>query len=168
MPWERGDPRVRVWDWKSGALLRTIEGAGRVDFDPTGPRMATAGEQGAEIWNVDGFKRLAGLVGAHREFGEVAFSPDGSLIATAHDDGTVQLFDAATGRQQLVLPANCIPYRLAFSPDGTKLASGSDCGVQIWALDIDDLLQIARQNVTRSLTDEECRQYLHVDRCPQA
>ena len=35
-------------------------------------------------------------------------------------------------------------------------------------LDIDDLLEIARQNVTSSLTDEEYRQYLHVDRCPQS
>jgi len=169
MPWERSGPRVRVWDWKSGAVLRTIEGAARVDFDPTGPRMVTTSGRHAEIWDVDGFKRLAGLVGARREIGEVAFSPDGSLIAAAADDGTVQLFAAATGRQQLVLPANgCIPFHLAFSPDGTKLASGGDCGVRIWALEIDDLLQIARQNVTRSLTDEECRQYLHVDQCPQA
>jgi len=58
---------------------------------------------------------------------------------------------------------------VAFSPDGTKLASTSWCdGVRIWALDIDDLLQIARQEVARPLTDEECRQYLHVDQCPQA
>ena len=35
-------------------------------------------------------------------------------------------------------------------------------GTRVWALDIDDLLEIARQNVTRSLSDEECRHYLHV------
>jgi WD40 repeat protein len=57
---------------------------------------------------------------------------------------------------------------VTFSPDGTKLASTSQCGeVRIWALDIDDLLEIARQNVTRSLTDEECRQYLHLETCPR-
>jgi hypothetical protein len=38
--------------------------------------------------------------------------------------------------------------------------------MRIWALDIDDLLEIARREVTRTLTTEECRQYLHLDYCP--
>jgi hypothetical protein len=46
------------------------------------------------------------------------------------------------------------------------LATVGDGMMRIWALDIDDLLQIARREVTRSLTDEECSRYLHVDRCP--
>lgn len=69
--------------------------------------------------------------------------------------------------QQLVLRGHDDPIGfLDFSPDGTMLASGSAGQVQIWALDIEDLLEIARREVTRSLTDEECRQYLHLDRCP--
>jgi hypothetical protein len=39
--------------------------------------------------------------------------------------------------------------------------------VRIWALDVDDLLEIANENVTRSLTDEECRRYLHIESCPK-
>jgi len=50
-----------------------------------------------------------------------------------------------------------------------KLASTSRCdGVRVWALDVDDLLEIARREAERSLTAEECRQYLHVDECPRA
>jgi WD40 repeat protein len=98
----------------------------------------------------------------------VVFSPDGSRVAVQHEDGTVRLFESDTGAQQLVLPSlGCIVSRVAFSPDGTKLASTSPCGgLRIWALDIDDLLEIARRAVSRTLTDAECRQYLHVDRCP--
>jgi hypothetical protein len=34
------------------------------------------------------------------------------------------------------------------------------------ALPIEDVLQLAKSRVTRSLTTEECQQYLHVDVCP--
>jgi hypothetical protein len=34
------------------------------------------------------------------------------------------------------------------------------------ALDLDDLVDIAERELTRDLTDAECRQYLHVERCP--
>ena len=58
---------------------------------------------------------------------------------------------------------------IAFSADGRRLASVGiglvGDSVRIWALEIDDLLEIARQEVTRELTDEECRRFLHVERC---
>jgi hypothetical protein len=40
--------------------------------------------------------------------------------------------------------------------------------VRIWALDIDDLLDIARREAGRTITDAECRKYLHMDQCPRA
>jgi WD40 repeat protein len=83
-------------------------------------------------------------------------------------DSTVRLYDAHTYEQQLVLRADVgsSPY-IDLSPDGSMLVSGDGYAMmRVWALDIDDLLEIAKQNVTRKLTDEECRQYLRVDRCP--
>jgi hypothetical protein len=38
--------------------------------------------------------------------------------------------------------------------------------VRIWALELDDLIAIAQDRLTRSFTEEECRQYLHAERCP--
>ncbi|HEX6386600.1 MAG TPA: hypothetical protein VF177_18160 [Anaerolineae bacterium] len=31
---------------------------------------------------------------------------------------------------------------------------------------LEDTIALARARLTRSLTDEECRQYLHTDACP--
>jgi hypothetical protein len=53
-----------------------------------------------------------------------------------------------------------------FSPDGTRLVTTDEDGaVRQWMLDLDDLLALADERVTRELTDEECRQYLHSETC---
>jgi WD40 repeat protein/DNA-binding SARP family transcriptional activator/class 3 adenylate cyclase len=164
---------VKIWDWKRGEVVRRINAnASSLDFDPRGHRIATAGSEGpVQIWNVESGTTpefvLEGLSGGVTD---VTFSPNGSRVATAGYDGTVRLFEADTGAQQLVLPGSgCAVYGVNFSPDGTKLASTSWCdGVRVWALDIDDLLEIARREVARPLTDDECRQYLHEARCMQA
>jgi hypothetical protein len=57
--------------------------------------------------------------------------------------------------------------KLAFSPDGTRLAyTAADATVRVLALDIDDLIHLARSRLTRSWTQEECETYLHRETCP--
>jgi WD40 repeat protein len=168
LSWGGERQHVTIWDWEKHTVVRKIKGASLVEFDPRGSRIVTVLAGRAEIRDVESGRRAAVLAAPAVDFSALAFSSDGSLVATGHDDGTVRLFNADTGSQQLALPGNaCAVDDVAFSPDGTKLASTSACdGVRVWALDIDDLLEIAQQNVTRSLADQECVQYLHMDRCP--
>jgi WD40 repeat protein len=172
--WAGSADRVRVWDWTRGEVLLTIAAEGplaQVDFDPNGPRVVLSGSDGlAEIWDVESGKRVALLAGPPGGVKDLSYSPDGSRVASASADGLVRLFDAETGALRLRLRGSgCAVEGVAFSPDGTKLAFTSWCdGVRIWALDIDDLLEIARREAGRAITDAECRQYLHVDQCPRA
>ena len=172
-PTGRFDPtslQVKIWDWKRGTVVGTIVAGGEgMSFDPSGSRIATADPLGpAEIWDIDSGRKLATLPGPTGGFWDIVFSPDGSRIAAANLDGTVRVWDAESGAQVLALrghPSGVVTVR--FSPDGSKLASaGGDGTVRVWALALDDLIEIAHRNVQRVLSDAECRQYLHVQRCP--
>ena len=57
--------------------------------------------------------------------------------------------------------------RIAFHPDGERLATSSlDGMVRVYALDVQDLMELARQRLTRTLMLDECQRYLHVLACP--
>ena len=97
--------------------------------------------------------------------------PDRDRIATASSDTTVRLWNATTGVQELVLRGHTSPvWHVRFSADGSRLASASlDGSVRVGALDLDDLIEMATNEVTRTLTDAECRQFLHLAECsPEA
>jgi len=155
---------VSLWDWEGGTVRTTITTPILdVAFDPTGARVAVATPNGGEIWNTETGKRVRTLTGGTGLLVDIAYSPDGSLIAAVGVDSTVHLWDAGSGVQRLVLGGNGGPlFAVAFSPDASRLASaGFEPTVRIWALDLDDLIKIAKKELTRDLTDEECRQYLH-------
>jgi WD40 repeat protein len=49
-----------------------------------------------------------------------------------------------------------------FSPDGSRLASTADDGtVRVWELGLDALIDIAREKLSRELSEAECLEFLH-------
>jgi WD40 repeat protein len=97
----------------------------------------------------------------------VTFSADEKRIATAAKDGTARIWDATTGENLLTIPVDREGAGgVTFSPDGKRLAVGAYSGIYIFALPKDDVIALAKSRLIRSLTTEECQQYLHVEQCP--
>lgn len=155
-------------------------------FSPDGSRLATGAFDGtAKVWRVSGAPNAgrAGTVGLEDLFTlightsgvyGVTFSPDSAgrhgdrpLLATASEDGTAKVWDANTGQELITLTVQPLGLLdVAITPDGKYLATaGRDGAVRLFVLDIDELMALAQSQVTRSLTNEECRRYLHLEEC---
>ncbi|MFC9918367.1 nSTAND1 domain-containing NTPase [Agromyces binzhouensis] len=160
---------VLIWDRASGDLVQEIRTpADRVAFDPSGDRIATITVTGADVtvWDVRSGARIVSLE-ADAAFEDLAFSSDGGSIVSGHRDGTIRLWDARNGVEHLAVGGGGGPVaQVALSPDGSKAASaGEDGVVKVWALDVDDLVVLARQRLTRGFTDDECRRYFDRPTC---
>jgi len=166
------DGKAKVWEAASGKELTTLSGhserVNHVVFSPDGQYLATASWDGtAKIWAIPSGREVRTLFGHSGVVWGVAFSPDGSKLATGSFDTTTKIWDFASGQELITLTGHQIGVSgPEFSPDGRHLAvGGGDGTVRIYILDIDELIALARERLTRSLTAAECQQYLHVEAC---
>src|SRR5438876_2926897 len=129
------DTTIKLWDTRTGHLLRTLVGhTGRVTklvFSSDSQALVSeskAGTSNAEsdadntdrLWQVQTSKLLVTT-----EIGPHALSPDGALYGACDEDG-LKLWDAHTGRLVHTVAQASPLATLAFSPDSRLLAASTD------------------------------------------
>ncbi len=169
-PWS-----VILWDVNSGQELIKLEDRREytaISFSPTSDQIAIGHHSGAVaiMDYMDSTNTMLDLYGHRSIVKDVKFSPNGLWVASASSDGTIKLWDASTGQNLLNIRNDGFgrgALRIAISADSRLLAVlNFDKTVNIFTLDKLDLLRLARNRITRSLSREECFRYFNSQECP--
>jgi RNA polymerase sigma factor (sigma-70 family) len=141
--------QVTLWDAASLKEVRQLPhkepGVVSLAFAPNSKRLAIgcSGEEErwdgwaadqVRLWDVVRGVEVRRFEGVGQLFvTSVQFSPDGRLLAAGNWDGSIELWDALTGRLRWRGTAPIGGQRIAFSPDGRMLAStGHEGFVCLW------------------------------------
>jgi DNA-binding SARP family transcriptional activator/WD40 repeat protein len=108
------------------------------------------------------------LEGHTQEIEAAGFSEDGTRLATGSLDGTVRVWKTSTQGVVFTSPIETSGVEgVALSADGSRVtAVYSDGRIIVHAIALEDVIETARARITRGLTNQECRTYLHVPSCP--
>jgi len=150
------DGLVRIWDARTGSLLRSLEGHTRqvlcVAFSPDASRIASGSlDHTVRVWDAVEGRGILKYSGHTSQLSveALAFSPDGSRVASIGGDsglhvpgqplrppsGELKVWDASTGHDLWTAKAEGMLasaiYSVAFSPDGKRLAVSSHLGTAV-------------------------------------
>jgi WD40 repeat protein len=151
-PNEWGPGAVRLWDARTGRMLRRLgdpaEQVLAVAVSPDGTRIAaggatTTGKAAVHIRDAATGRTIWSYTSDDREVLAIAFAPDGSSLASGNAAGAVTIRDAKTGSLTRTLPGHAGgATAVLFSPDGSRLYAGqAQGGTRIWDAHTGTLLQ---------------------------
>ena len=160
------NPLVKIWDTRSGDLLRTIVEPARtqVAFSPDGRWLATSSTE-YQLWEVGTWQpKSPPKPGCSDRLDFTAFSPDGRLMARTQGH-KLQLLETLTEKTLALLDApGTIPMEeCQFNPDGTQLAAfQNDQQVDLWDL------RLLRQELAQMHLDWDLPPYPPANPTPNA
>jgi WD40 repeat protein len=176
-----GGGLINIWDVSDGQLLSTLSsdgGAWSLDFSPDSKQLLAGNEAGTVfLWLLpDNLGESSDAEVALQYsiqtdvgwFTDARFDADGQKIALVGGTGLTEIRDTSSGALIMSLTGPSRMSEVHFAPDGYGLATvGTDDGVlRIYVLSPYELIQLAKSRVTRTLTEGECNQFLHIESCP--
>lgn len=167
LAWGRGDGQVGTWNTQTGEVKRLhafSHPVASVAFSADGNRLAMADTTGIIVVVDVRSGQLVGRPDSVPGGTELTFGPDGHYLAGAGPREYVYLWNAETYDLVRRIKASIgLPTSAAFVNGGSELrvagSAGFDRGFLVHP---EDLLDLARSEEPRPLTDEECRRYLKV------
>lgn len=180
---------IQLWD-SDGQPIKTYDETAFVHFSPDGKRSVIVGSDGvARLYDNDG--KLIAFLGSSQDrlFPFVVFSPDSTVIATGGCDtpnvlindcrsGLTRLWNAETGALITKMLADVFPSASTFGPRSDRFLAVDDRGfTYLWSTresptdprllegPIEIMINEAQLRIARTWTDDECRKYLHLERC---
>jgi WD40 repeat protein len=159
------DGTVRVWDPATDRIRRLHTFGYEVfslAYSPDGTRLAAADGSGTlVVLDAD----TGAVVGEPERVSggtEVVFAPDGRSLAGAGPGPLAHLWDLDSGRiVRRFHGAVYTPRSAAFVNGGSELrVAGGDGTDRGYLLEVSRLVDVAREQVTRRLTDTECLRHL--------
>ena len=120
---------VRIYDPKTGSLVKTLAKPGSCVALSTAGLLATASMGTVRVWRTSDW---AEAYSVPEHMAPVAFSPDGRRLA-ATSFGGVQVYSSAEGKLVGEVPHGMPPF--AWSPRGDVIAVDSTNGIVLWDID---------------------------------
>jgi hypothetical protein len=144
------DPSPRIWDVRTGALLRRLEGSGQsyraVTFTPDGRRILACEERGGVVeWDTETGASQVRVAKLFLPYNYAAFSRDARRLLALAFDNTMRVWDLESGRVQAG-PWNCSAqvFSVALTVDNRNAVLGTggfkkegsksvfyDCGIRL-------------------------------------